>query len=652
MIAGHEGADIAPCLRSVRDLIDYWVICDTGSGGATPEVIANVLSEIPGELHQREWVDFGHNRSELMDLARDKADYLLLLDADMTLVRHGPMPTLDKDAYVIREVGNLDSGVPRLVRGSRRWWYEGSTYEFLATDSRFTEGELHALAIQRRDDGESRELKLLGNLGILKREVASGQLSPRTAFFLAQTLRDLGRPWPAIEWYRRRVELGGFEQEVFAANFEEGALRVTENFASAVPVLLEAWQRRPTRAEPLHELARAYRDRGDASLAYLFADQGLGIPYPPDAWYVRRWVYEWGLRLERGLAAARLGRVAGAGDDLRAVIATDGVPREIVVLARDALIELGTRDRSNGSRHRRAPVQLAALAPALRMAQIQLEVRPDWPTFNPSIAADDDGFRMIVRTSNYFIDYGVQHEDGIVRNINYLVTLDPTLAVTTVEPIDDRLDGLRRYGSRVLGFEDLRLVRVGERWFASATVSELNPIERREIALLELEGSEVISARPLAGPNPGRHEKNWMPFVHDGELHFIYTCGPMVVLRCDHRTGRLTLAAEGPASELASGFRGGSQGLAVGDSGYLFFVHETDHATGRAIYVHRLIRVGLDLRLNAISLPFTFTGERVEFCGGAAIHGTDLVFSFGVDDAASYLGVLPLADALRTLEAL
>ena len=652
MIVRDDERVVERCLRSAGDLIDYWVICDTGSLDATPEIVKDVLADIPGELHSREWLDSGHNRSHLMELALDRADYLLLLDPDMTLVQRRPLPLLEEDAYLVREIGDPGIGAPRVVRGSRRWWFEGSTHEVLASNGRFSEGELDALAVERHTDPSAHRLKLLGDLGILKRDIASGRWTPKTALCLAETLRALDRPWPAIEWYRRRVELGGSEQEVFYANLQEGALRASVAFESAVPVLLEAWRRRPTRAEPLYELARAYQARDDATVAHLFADQGLAIPYPADTAFVQPWVYEWGLRLVRGWAGARLGRSDEAREDLRAVLAAPWVPREVVATTRDWLIELTVHDHKV-ARPADAGVRppLGSLVPGMRLGEIKLDLKPAWPAFNPSIASDGPGFSMIVRSANYRVDFGAAHDDGIVRNINYLVRLNAMLGLSAVDPIDDGPEDLRRYPSAVLGFEDCRLVRVAGRWFACATTAELNPIERSEMVLMALDGPEVTSVLPLAGPKPGRAEKNWMPFVHDGELHFVYSCAPMIVLRCDHRTGRLTMASETRSPELASSLRGGSQGLALErDGGYLFIVHGLDRTGGKAIYSHRFIRIDPELRLSAISRPFTFTGERIEFCSGAAIQGSDLVVSFGVGDAAAFLAIMPLVDTLDLLE--
>ena len=70
MIVRNESKVIERCLESVRPLLSGWVIVDTGSTDDTIEKIQRSLSDIPGELHHREWVDFGHNRNEALELAR------------------------------------------------------------------------------------------------------------------------------------------------------------------------------------------------------------------------------------------------------------------------------------------------------------------------------------------------------------------------------------------------------------------------------------------------------------------------------------------------------------------------------------------------------------------------------------------------------
>src|ERR1700759_4876605 len=96
----------------------------------------------------------------------------------------------------------------------------------------------------------------------------------------------------------------------------------------AVPVLLNAWERRPTRAEPLYELARAHRLVRQYNQAELYATRGLGIPYPSDVLFVHRWVYEWGLALEHALALLGLGRQNDAREELQALLDSERMPRD------------------------------------------------------------------------------------------------------------------------------------------------------------------------------------------------------------------------------------------------------------------------------------------------------------------------------------
>ncbi len=92
MIVKDEAKVIERCLGSVRDLIDTWVISDTGSTDGTQELIRRALDGIPGELHEEPWTNFGHNRTLNIRHARGKADYLLLIDADMVVRQEGRSP--------------------------------------------------------------------------------------------------------------------------------------------------------------------------------------------------------------------------------------------------------------------------------------------------------------------------------------------------------------------------------------------------------------------------------------------------------------------------------------------------------------------------------------------------------------------------------
>src|SRR3972149_7454520 len=99
----NEAKVIERCLKSGRPLIASWVIVDTGSTDGTQKIIADFLEGIPGELHERPWVNFEHNRNEALRFAKTRGDYILFIDADEQLIYSNEFvkPVLDRDFYYI-----------------------------------------------------------------------------------------------------------------------------------------------------------------------------------------------------------------------------------------------------------------------------------------------------------------------------------------------------------------------------------------------------------------------------------------------------------------------------------------------------------------------------------------------------------------------
>jgi glycosyltransferase involved in cell wall biosynthesis len=86
MIVKNETPVLGRLFASVKDIISYYLIVDTGSTDGTPQFIKEWMDKagIPGEVHLEPWVNFGHNRNQALEYAYQskQADWVLLIDAD------------------------------------------------------------------------------------------------------------------------------------------------------------------------------------------------------------------------------------------------------------------------------------------------------------------------------------------------------------------------------------------------------------------------------------------------------------------------------------------------------------------------------------------------------------------------------------------
>src|SRR4051794_13628652 len=89
MIVKDEAGIIERCLASVRSLIDYVLIVDTGSSDGTQQVVRGWLDKtaMPGEVIDEPWRDFAYNRSFALAKLREHSgmDYSLMIDADQVI---------------------------------------------------------------------------------------------------------------------------------------------------------------------------------------------------------------------------------------------------------------------------------------------------------------------------------------------------------------------------------------------------------------------------------------------------------------------------------------------------------------------------------------------------------------------------------------
>src|SRR5215469_2054011 len=306
MIVKDESKVALRCLESVRPIVNYVLIEDTGSTDGTQKIIREWLDRvgIPGEVYDEPWRDFAYNRSHALTRLREKrdVDYALIMDADdvLELPPGFKMPHLKADSYSL-EIWHQELRYWRtqLIRNALPWRYEGVLHEFLSCpaecDNRRTlpeersQSRLPGVRIQMSEEGARRTIsaseRFRRDAAILESALASETdpfLISRYTFYLAQSYRDCGEPQKALANYLKRAELGFWDQEVFVSLYQAAKLKADLGLdeEDVLSTYLRAQKVCRDRAEALHGAASFCRVKERFEQGYRFAQRALGMNVP------------------------------------------------------------------------------------------------------------------------------------------------------------------------------------------------------------------------------------------------------------------------------------------------------------------------------------------------------------------------------------
>lgn len=315
MIVKNETKVIKRCLESVKPLIDYWVIVDTGSTDGTQQMIKEFMKDIPGELIERKWVDFAYNRNEALSLAKGKSDYIFFIDADdkLAIATDFKKQKLDKEGYYVNiKYSGMSYDRIQLIKSDAKWKWEGVVHEVLVSPTFFSSEFLKGvnMVIVGGGDRSHDPKKFKKDAKLLEKALIKDPNCARYRFYLAQSYKDAGMHKHAIKNYEKRVEMGGWDQEVFWSLYEIGLLQETLHMPEELVCksYTKAFNYRPTRVEPLYRLCHYYRLKENYLMGYLVSSYGLNVKPSSDSLFVESWIYEYGLLLEHSICAYWIGR--------------------------------------------------------------------------------------------------------------------------------------------------------------------------------------------------------------------------------------------------------------------------------------------------------------------------------------------------------
>ena len=284
MIVKNESKIITRLLDSVITLIDHYIICDTGSTDNTIEIIENYFRDkhINGKVVQKQFEDFGVTRSYALKQCENEpdSDYILLLDADMKLEfssnfdKNEFKRSLNKELYFILQGNdNFQWNNARIAKNNIGFYYSCPTHEYIDLPREYTKDNINKETLFIRDigDGGCKDDKYERDIRLLENALKHEPDNCRYLFYIANSYKDIRKYDKAIEYYRKRIDSGGWYQEIAMSYYYIGyCYKNWGKMNDAINAWLEGFDYLPRRIEGIYEIVNYYREKSKYKIANYF----------------------------------------------------------------------------------------------------------------------------------------------------------------------------------------------------------------------------------------------------------------------------------------------------------------------------------------------------------------------------------------------
>lgn len=590
----NEEKILLRCLQSMEGIVDMYCILDTGSTDSSLAIAKQFLETHPGCVTEEPWQNFGYNRTVSFQRAQEycraggwdlSSTYGILVDADMVFVCGNlKEKTLGAVGYkALQKNGNLEYMNARLLRMDYSWRCVGVTHEYW--DGPTDQLEKDVCYIDDKNDGGCKADKFTRDRALLEAGLTAEPDNVRYTFYLAQTYSCLNMLDESIVKYKKRIEQGGWFEEIWYSYYSIGDLYKRKGDVIEFEAwMLRAYAYRKERAESVYKLAQHFRAAGEHYKAYHYIQLGQKIPYPNDSLFIEANVY-------RGLFDYEASIIEYyTHDDKRA-----GLRSSFRYLMK------ATEFRENVVQNLHYYMK--------PIAERSERVRLDSPFegYTPSAISLDHYPMANVRFINYWMEGGdYKTAGGPVDTQNAYMNLETGMCVQKM-----RTDSiaLPKSATTVQGLEDVRLYRDGGALRCVATsVREYDESRVAQVeAIYEAATGSYNDFRVLKSPYGRPCEKNWIPLPDTGM--FIYDWSPLRIGSLQGDTLRLQITHETPP--IFQIFRGSA--VIATPTGWMALVHFVEYSKPRKYY-HCLVELDAGYKPKRVSLPFVFFSPSVEYC--------------------------------------
>ena len=676
----NETRIIDRLMSSVKGRVDAIVICDTGSTDDTVDKATKWLqvNDMSGTICAYAFKNFGVSRTQSYICCQDWVQrvgwdatktWALVLDGDMMLsdtIDRGRLASLGCEQAGVslkQSAGSLVYSNMRVMRCSEPWICKGGTHEaWTCPPGKHTTLFDNPVLIDHGDGGCKSD-KYPRDIRLLKEDLESMPNDARTHFYLGQTYLCM-RDWPnAIATLKRRIEIGGWDEELYISHLYIGeCYENSGQTAEAIKTYLDAWQSRSFRTEAAVRVISLYRKQSKSQyLASLILEKMFATLYGEDL---------------------RTGHVVGNPSRNQDVLFVNQRDVDYHLWEELAIIgfysglhkqtwlqldQLDLKSRLNWHefnvlfglmhwydwclkprRHTRFQVPLE------RLPWAKEEEAAAWQPFNPSIRVkpDKSGYLVNLRCANYYTaeakHYRYRAFQGQVLTRNCLMDVPREAGwnnPATLEEIKIS-DQFPQHDHYIRGVEDCRLIQGTDAMEFLGTSQSYSDNKTNKIFHVWRGNEETawsLKQMPLPiGVSPGETQKNWLGFKHEGEIHYIYNFSPFKVCNA---AGTVKIAVDTTCGPLSLKEYRGSAGptpwssTAMPDEAYLCVMHKVYIGDDGRRYYHRFMTLDKQLRPSRVSCFVRFTKERVEYWSGMcqSLEGDSVWITYGTRDSEAYI---------------
>jgi len=273
-----------------------------------------------------------------------------------------------------------------------------------------------------------------------------------------------------------------------------------------------------------------------------------------------------------------------------------------------------------------------------------------WQPFNPSIRVKPDrsGYLVNLRCSNYYTaearHYLYRAFEGQVLTRNCLMDVPKEAGWNNPASLEEiRINpSIQQRDHYIRGVEDCRLIQNSDAMEFLGTSQSYSDDGRNKIFHVwrgAEESTWTLKQMPLpAGVSSEETQKNWLGFMHQGALHYIYNFAPFKI--CD-AAGNVKVQVNWDGPLTLKEYRGsaGPVPWSGPNEAYLCVMHKVYIGDEGRRYYHRFMTLDSELRPSRVSCFVRFTRERVEYWSGMcpSIEGDSYWITYGTRDSEAYI---------------